>query len=97
MEDFIYKNVQVEKSVWDRLKKFCTKPSVRRDPGKQAGFIIKEYLDNNKTMEETWQMLIKELDVIIRNTELSDTKRANKLFSKRASLELALNRCRGVE
>lgn len=46
MKDFIYKNVQVEKSVWNKLKEFCTRPEIRRDPGKQAGFILKEYLEN---------------------------------------------------
>lgn len=50
-EDFINKYISIEPDVWKQLKAYSRRPENRRQPGAQAGIIIKEFLENKKECE----------------------------------------------
>jgi hypothetical protein len=89
----INKTIQVDSIAWQKLKEFSKRSDIRRDPGKQAGFIIKEFFDNEIEMKEIWTGLIQDINYIIQNTQ--DLGKLDELYSKRESLKLALTRVGG--
>lgn len=91
--NIISKTIQVEKSVWEKFKTFCKRAEIRRDPGKQAGIIIKDHLIDFDTMADTWKYLITELDYIIQNTQ--DLGKLDELCAKKETLKKALYRVGG--
>lgn len=88
MSEYITKNIEIEKTEWEKLKEDAKYPRNRRPVGKHAGITIKDHLH----MKTIWRDLINELDDVISHVPVSDTERAAELYRKRELLELAFSK-----